>query len=243
MADRDGAGPEYQARPSEAWRIHRGRLECFEEGGDRSLLLLTRGLADRRATVKMSIRLGRLEPKSVSRDGWVGFRLGLREDHAEGLNAGITSDGRLFIGAPEKGTPLLSEPLDNLKMTLEWVQGWLSIEVNQIRVSKNLARSDTTGGIALVCGAGAGRFWFRDWTSAAAESTITKTVLPALPIVNSSYARRTGGASDDLAPQNPLSVAASPIGRRVGEHGGEEIGAGQEIRRPSACRGDQCPRR
>jgi hypothetical protein len=164
MPDRDGVGPEYQANPPQAWRIQRGRMECFEEGGDRSVLLLTRELADRRATVRMSVRLGRLEPKSVSRQGWVGFRLGLREGQAGGLNAGITSDGRLFIGAPEEGTPHLAEPLDNLKLSLEWGQGWLSIEVNQIRVSKNLARSDTTGGIALVCGSGAGRFWFRDWT-------------------------------------------------------------------------------
>jgi alkaline phosphatase D len=177
MPDGDGIGPEYQANPLQAWRIHRGRLECFEEGGDRSLLLLTRGLADRRATVKMSVRLGRLEPKSVSKDGWVGFRLGLREDHAEGLNAGITSDGRLFIGTPEEGTPLLNEPLDNLKLSMEWVQGWLSIEVNQIRVSKNLARSDTTGGIALVCGSGAGRFWFRDWTLSGSRVDDHKTGL------------------------------------------------------------------
>jgi alkaline phosphatase D len=164
IAGRDGIGPEYQAKPPEAWRILHGRLECSEESGDRSVLLLTRELADRRATVRMSVRLGRLEPKSVSPDGWVGFRLGLREGHSDGLHAGITSDGKLFIGAPEEGTPLVKEPLDNLKLSLEWVQGWLSIEVNQIRVSKNLARSDTTGGIALVCGSGAGRFWFRDWT-------------------------------------------------------------------------------
>lgn len=156
-------GAEFQATPAQAWAIRGGRLECIEEDGDRSVALLTRELADRRGSVKMTVRLGRLAPKSVSKGGWVGFRLGLRPDQAEGLKVGLTSDGRLFIGAPEEGTPPLDVALDNLKMSLAWEQGWLSIEVNQTKVSKNLARSDSNGRIALVCGAGGGRFWFRDW--------------------------------------------------------------------------------
>jgi alkaline phosphatase D len=162
--DGGAIGPEYQANPLRAWQIRGGRLECYEDGGDRNVTLLTRQMTDRLGTLRMTVRVGRLDPNAAPKQAWVGFRLGLRAAGAEGLNVGVTSEGRLFIGAPEDETPLLDVPLENLKLSVEWERGWLSIEVNQTRLSKNLPRNDINGGIALVCGAGGGRFWFRDWT-------------------------------------------------------------------------------
>jgi hypothetical protein len=156
-------GPEFQAVPAQAWEIRAGRLECTGDEGDRSVSLLTRELTDGRGTLRMTVRIGRLNSTLDSKKGWVGFRLGLRPDQPAGLNVGLTSDGRLFIGAVEQGTPSLGVPLDNLKLSVVWEQGWLSIEVDQTKVSKNLPRSDTKGGIALVCGPGGDSFWFRDW--------------------------------------------------------------------------------
>ena len=112
-------GPEYWSNPLQDWRLRGGRLECIGAGGDRNVYLLTRSVAAGPGTLSMAVRLGRLEEGGgASGPGFAGFRLGIRgifKDYRDsalrgyGMNAGLSSDGRLFMRArlipPPGSTP------------------------------------------------------------------------------------------------------------------------------------------
>ena len=112
-AARPWPGPEYWSNPLQDWRIRDGRLECFSPGGDRNVVLLTREVAGRSGDLLLSVRLGRLDTAPLE-GGFAGFRVGIRNPHGDyravaiygqGLNAGISADGRLFIGTLEAAAP------------------------------------------------------------------------------------------------------------------------------------------
>ncbi|TAM82752.1 MAG: twin-arginine translocation signal domain-containing protein [Acidobacteria bacterium] len=114
QAERPWAGPEYWANPLEDWRIRNGRLECIGAGGDRNVFLLTHDVSSREGTLAMSVRVGRMEDSEDLDEGYAGFRLGIksfvddyraRAIHGRGLNAGITAEGKLFIGEVKTSTP------------------------------------------------------------------------------------------------------------------------------------------
>lgn len=102
------AGPEYWANRLQDWRVADGRLECATSGGDRNVHLLTRQLGEAQGDLRMSVRLGAIEPDQARRSaGWAGFRIGAigywkdYRDSArrgQGLDAGLTTDGKLFVG-------------------------------------------------------------------------------------------------------------------------------------------------
>ena len=108
-------GPEYWTNRLQDWRIKDGRLECLIGAEDRNVHILTRQLGPRSGGLEMSVRLGVSGGSdSENADDWAGFRIGAKgrfndyRDSAiygKGLNAGIRSDGRLFIGryVMEKG--------------------------------------------------------------------------------------------------------------------------------------------
>lgn len=105
MPDRLWTGPDTWANPLQDWRIASGRLECVNAALDRSLHLLTYGLAAT-GEIQMSIRLGRIDGKLPGK-GSAGFRIGIQGQlpdyrngliQRKGLDAGITADGGLFIG-------------------------------------------------------------------------------------------------------------------------------------------------
>ncbi|MBI5769364.1 MAG: alkaline phosphatase D family protein [Verrucomicrobia bacterium] len=116
--DRIWLGAEYWANPLQDWRIAAGRLECTRAAVDRNVHLLTRQLANRPGTVDLRVRVGRLGGGSLAGAGSAGFRIGILgslRDHPElhdyrnnlwpaqlnaGLAAGISGDGKLFIGRP-----------------------------------------------------------------------------------------------------------------------------------------------
>ncbi len=128
--ERPWIGPEYWANPMQEWRLRDGRIENIVAGGDRNVFLLTREIVDRPGDLSMSVRLGRLEEDTEPlEDGWVGFRVGIRgsfDDYRDsavrgvGLNCGITSDGRVFIGSLD-GVEQRLDGIDfsNLDMTLD----------------------------------------------------------------------------------------------------------------------------
>lgn len=171
--DRPWPGPEYWSNPLQDWRVKAGRLECFVAGGDRNVFLLTRELSPTQGNLAMQVKLGRLEEDSGPlREGFVGFRVGIKEafnDYRDsavrgyGLNAGITSDGRLFIGRVEQNAAkvpgelrdvelrLSAEPDGaNYTVTLEAVAP--GGEVKEVR--GGVPPAWLTGGLALVCHSG-----------------------------------------------------------------------------------------
>lgn len=126
--DRPWPGAEYWSNPLQDWRVQGGRLENHVAGGDRNVALLTRELSDRPAPFTMEVRLGRLESdQGPLGEGFAGFRFGIRgafkdyRDSAlrgEGVNAGITTDGRIFVGKPHPDSPKLTGPLQNITLKL-----------------------------------------------------------------------------------------------------------------------------
>lgn len=173
--ERPWAGPEYWTNPLQDWRIRRGRLECFVAGGDRNVFLLTREILPRAGEFETRVTLGRLEEDAFPLgEGYVGFRVGIRgyfrdyRDSAvrgDGLNAGVTADGRLFIGMPEAGAPALGAPLEQLELSLHAAPSGtgyrLTLEARSPggRRMARLVREQVPaewlpGGMALVCSSG-----------------------------------------------------------------------------------------
>ena len=107
-------GPDYWANPLQDWRVSEGRLECIIPGGNRNVNLLTYQLSADRGGFTTSVRLGRTRPSEGALSaGWVGFRLGIRgqvDDYryaalrGTGIDAGLNTDGRLFIGEESAST-------------------------------------------------------------------------------------------------------------------------------------------
>ncbi len=107
-ADQVWLGPEYWANRLQDWRLRNGRIECTVSGGDRNIFLLTHELSSRAEAFETRVHFGRMEEDTTSQgEGFVGFRIGMRgpfNDYRDtaiygiGLDAGLSIDGRLFIG-------------------------------------------------------------------------------------------------------------------------------------------------
>ena len=97
-------------------------------GGDRNVFLLTREVSAQPGAVEMRVQLGRLEADTTTlEEGFVGFRVGIRgsfDDYRDsavrgyGLNAGLASDGRLFIAKPEESDPKVAAPFEQVELRL-----------------------------------------------------------------------------------------------------------------------------
>ena len=160
------AGPEYWANPLQDWRIRDGRLENFQPGGDRNVFLLTRDVSDRAGDLEMSVTLGRLDDAPLDA-GFVGFRVGINgvfDDYRDsavrgyGINAGVTADGRLFIGRVESDAPTVSG-LEELQLRLQAESGEIRLEAASGGETVSVSRGDIdagllTGGLALVSSSG-----------------------------------------------------------------------------------------
>ncbi|HVX59610.1 MAG TPA: alkaline phosphatase D family protein, partial [Pirellulales bacterium] len=114
--DRVWLGAEYWANPLQDWRIANGRIECIKPAPNRNVHLLTRRLGEQPGSLQMSVRLGRIGGgRLAGGKGSAGFRIGVRgplDDyrnsviHGRGIDAGITSDGRLFFGKLSGSAPV-----------------------------------------------------------------------------------------------------------------------------------------
>ena len=173
--ERPWAGPDYWTNPPEDWRIHDSRLECIAAGGDRNVSLPTRALADNQGNLEMTVTLGRLKQDTGPlKEGFVGFRFGIRgafHDYRDsavrgyGVNAGITSDGRLFVGKLTEKSPKLSSDLRDVELRLQahpsgstYTVSLDAIVANGIQatrvVRKGIPAEWMKGGLALVCHSG-----------------------------------------------------------------------------------------
>jgi alkaline phosphatase D len=176
-ASRTWIGPEYWANPLQDWRLRAGRLECHVSGGDRNVFLLTRDVATREGTLEVSVRLGRLEGETRPLgEGFVGFRLGIHgafHDYRDsavrgtGLQAGISGDGRLFVGTLGEDAPRLPSVNGPVVLRLQARPGGSTPPVSEVTLTAraegrpvvSLVREDVpsewlTGGLAVVASAG-----------------------------------------------------------------------------------------
>ena len=151
--DRVWIGPEYWANPLQDWRIAGGRLECTKAAPDRNVHLLTRQLSAQAGDLRMSVRVERSGGGDFGAgSGSAGFRIGVRgplNDYRNalifgtGLDAGITADGRLFIG------PLASAAASRQKVSARSVELRLTAEPRGTGYTVALAAHDATTGSPL----------------------------------------------------------------------------------------------
>lgn len=173
-ATRPWAGPDYWANPLQDWRITSGRLENVAAGGDRNVFLLTREIAARDGNLETSVTLGRLESDTEPLGpGIAGFRFGIRgafndyRDSAvrgDGVNAGLMTDGRLFIGSTQTAGPKISPPFQNvtLRLTANCKSTQCALALTASRGGAVLGKVERSGapaswmpgGIALVSSSG-----------------------------------------------------------------------------------------
>lgn len=200
--DRVWLGREFWANPMQDWRIAGGRIECVNPAIDRNVHLLTRQIGDGRSSFQMSVRVGRLDGKAFGDGkGSVGFRIGIKGPLDEyrnslifgnGLDAGLTADGRLFVGPlPARDDAPIDTDSRKLSLNLDvGPQGDSNAIVLSVRDAdtnellgetrrENVPDQRLAGNVALVANfgvpqrlrqrgeghpAGTGTFWFSDWT-------------------------------------------------------------------------------
>ncbi len=174
--DRVWLGPDYWSNPLQDWRIAGGRIECTHAAADRNVHLLVRSLAERDGDFTVAVDLARPDGSVLGKGaGSAGFRIGIRgqlPDHrnallfGRGLDAGLTAEGGLFIGAVGEAKPgavKLDAPELRLsltgKPTAEGYALTLSAADKQGRplghITKTLPRDRCVGGLALVNNFGA----------------------------------------------------------------------------------------
>lgn len=172
-ADRVWLGPQYWANRLQDWRLRDGRIECVTAGGDRNVFLLTHELSSRSQPFETRVKLGYLQRQAPNEQGFAGFRIGMRGPFADyrdtaiygiGLDAGLSSDGRLFVGDLEHASPAFPQPAGDLELVLtgqpssagyQLTLAALDDSGRQIaNVSREAAADWTAGGLALVCSSG-----------------------------------------------------------------------------------------
>ena len=168
------AGSDYWTNPLQDWRISQGRIECHRSGGDRNAYLLTRELSANQGNLEISVILGQLDPTNRNlSEGWVGFRIGSKGEfndyrdsavRGDGLDAGLSTGGQLFIGGIPVSEKKVKSPINNILMQLKAIPDGdyytVTIRVydDEGRILSEAAKHDVhpdwlEGNIALVCSA------------------------------------------------------------------------------------------
>jgi len=176
-------GPQYWSNPLQDWRISNGRLECTVTAPDRNVHLLTHQLDDSKGSFRISVRLGLLDKHTETADGRIGFRIGAKgrlNDYRDsvfkgkGLDAGITTQGELFIGETSSGFPASdqNEILGDIELRLTAEPAGKKYNLILTRHDMSTGRQTGQlglegvvadklfGNIALVTNV---RCWFSDW--------------------------------------------------------------------------------
>jgi alkaline phosphatase D len=114
--DRVWLGADFWANPLQDWRVSDGRIECGRAAPSRHVHLLTREVTEHPGRLEMRVRIGRLDGGTLAAGGGsAGFRFGIRGElpdyryrliYGQGIDAGFTSEGKLFLGAAASGVPV-----------------------------------------------------------------------------------------------------------------------------------------
>ncbi|HLA38539.1 MAG TPA: hypothetical protein VJ417_01005, partial [Candidatus Glassbacteria bacterium] len=180
--ERPWIGADYWSNPLPDWRLRNGRAECWRSGSDRNVYLLTAELTESGTGFVMEVITGALEPGGEPlSEGWVGFKVGSRGEFNDyrdtairgfGLAAGVTTDGKVFIGDPARGKMFSGWPLDEMRLRLEWNSGGGSLTLAVFdkagKPESQITRTDInpgwlTGSGALVCSSALP--YQMDWTA------------------------------------------------------------------------------
>ncbi|MEF8817439.1 MAG: alkaline phosphatase D family protein [Salinibacter sp.] len=161
------AGPHVWANRLQDWRIRDGAVECTEFGANRTLHCLTHRLSDDDGAFEASVEVD--VPDAAATQGqYVGWRVGAQgpyEDYrsaavfGEGLDLGMTMNGRLIVGDTEGADRFAPESVHTLRLQAQpGAQGYqLSLEAQAedgtilSRVQVDDRSADTlVGTVALV---------------------------------------------------------------------------------------------
>ncbi|MBM3788250.1 MAG: twin-arginine translocation pathway signal protein, partial [Acidobacteria bacterium] len=150
---------DFWTNPLQDWRLADGRLECIVSGGDRNAFVLTHESSTR---FRAEVELGPLGEAPLT-EGFAGFRIGIGgyfKDYRDsavrgiGLDCGVATDGRLFIGELRAGAPV-ADARNPLKLTLAVDGRRVTLTAGSVELTRdNVPEAWTTGGIAVVCHAG-----------------------------------------------------------------------------------------
>ncbi|MEX0772729.1 MAG: alkaline phosphatase D family protein [Balneolales bacterium] len=173
--DMNWVGPDFWGNRLQDWRISDGKVECMYSGGNRNLQSLTHQLDKRTQDFTTSVQAEVLN-KTGSGNDYVGFRLGAKAKDApcpvtftdyrraavygEGLDAGITADGRLFIGDKKSPHPIKLGSAIRLEVKGMATARLYTLELSAIDDSdggklgsltaKDINPDDLTGNVGLV---------------------------------------------------------------------------------------------
>lgn len=189
--------PEIWTTPMMDWQLNAGRVELLYGGRNKDFQLLSHQLGAADGSLQMSARFGLLErDRRDGRHSSVGFKFavtGAMPDEyrsglfaSRGLKAGITTEGRLFVGAKQSDSTVDPSHLDDFVLSLEAVfqgnqaivflvvrdqEGGLALDQFQAEVGKD----PMSGNLALYCEPSPlpgqnqiplqsnDRFWFSEW--------------------------------------------------------------------------------
>lgn len=181
--DRTWIGKEFWSIPLEDWQVRGGRVECVGKRKNMRVNVLTSVLEEGDGNVAVSVRMGLVER---GKSAIAGVQLGNWDEedqdvrslcyHGQGINAGITSDGKLILGntiavLPEKFN------LDDLTLNVasSFAEGGFDISVtatdaNGLSVSSSISDVEHVRGLIALfqTHAEAGEpedlshFWFDD---------------------------------------------------------------------------------
>ncbi len=195
LPDRVWIGPEFWANPLQDWRVAGGRLESVNPARNRNVHLLTRDLDAAAGECTLRVTLGRVGGKLGAGKGSAGFRVGIQGPLKEyrnnivfgsGLDCGVASDGRLFIGGPNAQATEIDLGRESITLTLKVSKSGAGEKVvleassGKVLLGKveRTLKTPLAGNIALVSNfgptrvrgnqntpyakIGTGKFWFRD---------------------------------------------------------------------------------
>lgn len=173
--DMEWVGPRFWGNRLQDWQIRDGQAQCSVSSRNRTLHCLTHQLHDETGRVSTSVKIDLLN-RSGSVNDYIGFRLGAKakddpvpvgfDDYrraavfGEGLDAGVTADGHLFIGST-KGKQSIdlsravrlefeAEPRGKAyQATLTIVDEKSGRRLNRLSTDE-IAPEDLTGNLALV---------------------------------------------------------------------------------------------
>lgn len=169
--DMNWAGPECWGNRLQDWRIRNGKLECIIEGTHRTLHCLTAQLGAHPQAFETSVTVTFPEKiKSTTAQRYAGFRLGAKavdrnDDYrcaavfGEGLDAGITVDGRLFIGKQQ--SDVVARAGNEIKLLLQATPAGAGFQLTLAAYAEDntqmgaitahgITNKDLTGNMALV---------------------------------------------------------------------------------------------
>jgi phosphodiesterase/alkaline phosphatase D-like protein len=177
-ADRIWIGEDFWAIPMEDWQVSNGRIELLGNHPDSRVHVLTQEMQEEAAEFTAEVHLGLLNTEA--QQGRAGLLLGVHDPvdtdvkaaayYGEGLPAGVSADGSIFIGETAQALPENFD-LSDLKLRIngqpeeESIRLTLTAEdTNGQQASMEYLHSENLQGLVSLFNRSeeGGRFWFDD---------------------------------------------------------------------------------